>query len=148
MMRGDYNPNAIQDASLTAVEYILDPSIPASQRKYFERFYVLFTNIMALGNIQRREIFAIILAFDEITLLMEMGLYEEARQLMGRELMKMQVSRSVDGFQTLFGQHGIQRTEHIEKVLARTKKRKGIINRIAGGFGGKKKQEYIEEEVY
>jgi len=148
MMRGDYNPNAVQDASLTAVEYMLDPSIPASQRKYFERFYVLFTNIMALGNIQRKEIFAIILAFDEITLLMEMGLYEEARQLMGRELMKMQVSRSVDGFQTLFGQHGIQRTEHIEKVLSRTKRKKGMVGKIAGAFGRKKQPEYIEEEVY
>jgi len=147
MMRGEYNPNAVQDASLTAVEYMLDPSIPASQRKYFERFYVLFTNIMALGNIQRKEIFAIILAFDEITLLMEMGLYEEARQLMGRELMKMQVSRSVDGFQTLFGQHGIQRTEHIEKVLARTKRKKGVLSKIAGGFGRKQKTEYIEEDI-
>lgn len=147
MMRGDYNPNAVQDTSLTAVEYMLDPSIPASQRKYFERFYVLFTNIMALGNIQRKEIFAIILAFDEITLLMEMGLYDEARQLMGRELMKMQVSRSVDGFQTLFGQHGIQRTEHIEKVLARTKRKKGMVSRISGVFGKKKGDEYIEEEI-
>lgn len=144
MMQGDYNPNAIQDASLTAVEYMLDPSIPASQRKYFERFYVLFTNIMALGNIQRKEVFAIILAFDEITALMEMGLYEEARQLMGRELMKMQVSRSVDGFQTLFGQHGIQRTEHIERILARTKKRKGILSRLVGK---KTRPEYTEEEV-
>jgi hypothetical protein len=147
MMRGNYNPDAIQDASLTAVEYMLDPSIPPSQRKYFERFYVLFTNIMALGNIQRKEIFAIILAFDEITLLMEMGLYDEARQIMGRELMKMQVSRSVDGFQTLFGQHGIQRTEHIEKVLARTKRKKGMISKITGGFGKKKQSEYTEEEI-
>ena len=141
----DYGYN--QDASLTAIEYMLDPTIPASQRKYFEKFYVLYTNIMALGNIQRKEVFAIILAFDEITALMEMGLYDEARQLMGRELMKMQVSRSVDGFQTLFGQHGIQRTEHVEKVLARTRRKKGIFSKIAGGFGKKKQPDYIEEEV-
>ena len=144
MMQGDYHPNAIQDASLTAIEYMLDPSIPASQRKYFERFYVLFTNIMALGNIQRKEVFAIILAFDEITTLMEMGLYDEARQQMGRELMKMQVSRSVDGFQTLFGQHGVQRTEHIERIMARTKKKRGMLSKI---IGGRKKPDYVEEEV-
>ena len=148
MMRGEYGSGAMQDASVTAIEYMLDPSIPASQRKYFEKFYVLFTNIMALGNIQRREVFAILLAFDEITLLMEMGLYDEARQIMGRELMKMQISRSVDGFQTLFGQHGIQRTEHIEKVLSRTRRKTGMIGKISGAFGRKKNQEYTEEEMY
>jgi len=132
-------PQQYEDSSLTAIEYMLDPSIPAKERKYFEDFYVMFTNIMALGNIQRREVFAIILAFDEICLLMNMGLYDEARYIMGRELMKMQVSRSVDGFQTLFGQHGIQRTEHIEKVLSRSRKQ-GVLERFTGALGGRKKR--------
>ena len=128
MMRG--SPDQYQDASITAIEYMLDPSIPPSERKYFEKFYIMFTNIMALGNIQRKEVFAIILAFEEIALLMDMGLYDEARYLMGRELMKMQVSRSIDGFQTLFGQNGIQRTEHIERVLAKTRKKSGLLDKI------------------
>ena len=58
--------------------------------------------------------------------------------------MKMQVSRSVDGFQTLFGQQGIQRTEHIERVIARTRRTKGIFGRIAGAFGKKDESEPLD----
>ena len=140
MMRGMDDPR-LDDASLTAMEYMLDPSIPVEERKYFHRFYVMFTNIMALGNIQRKEVFAIILAFDEITMLMDMGLYDEARYIMGRELMKMQVSRSIEGFQTLFGQHGIQRTEHVERVMAQSKKRKGFLSGIGSAIRGNKREE-------
>jgi hypothetical protein len=132
------------DEALTVAEFILDPSIPPKERKYFEKFYVMFTNIMALGNIKRQDVFALLIAFEEICMLMEMGLYEEARNLMGRELMKMQVSRSVDGFQTLFGQQGIQRTEHIERVIARTRGKKGFIGRLGGLFGKKEQEEPLD----
>ena len=140
MMRG-YSQRDVGDEALTVAEFILDPSIPPKERKYFEKFYVMFTNVMALGNIKRQDVFALLIAFEEICMLMEMGLYEEARNIMGRELMKMQVSRSVDGFQTLFGQQGIQRTEHIERVIARTRRKPGIVGRIAGAFGGRKERE-------
>jgi len=144
MMREGADPR-YDDVSLTAMEYMLDPSIPPEERQYFHKFYVMFTNIMALGNIQRKEVFAIILAFDEITMLMDMGLYSEARYIMGRELMKMQVSRSIEGFQTLFGQHGIQRTEHVEQVLERSKKRKGFFAGLGSAIKGRRQQGEIEE---
>jgi len=143
MMRG-YSQQNVGDEALTVAEYILDPSIPARQRKYFDQYYVMFTNVMALGNIKRQDVFAMLIAFEEICMLFEMGLYRDARNIMGRELMKMQVSRSVDGFQTLFGQQGIQRTEHIERVIARTQRKRGVLGRLAGAFGKKEETREID----
>jgi len=112
---------------------MLSPDIPPSERQYFEKFYLMFSKIMALGNIKRTDVFPILIAFDEICILLEMGLYDDARKIMGRELMKMQLSRSVGGFQTLFGGQGIQRTEHIERVIARQKKQ-SLTGKITGMF--------------
>ena len=143
MMRG-YNKDSISDEALTVAEYVLDPSIPQREKKYFDQYYVMFNNIMALGNIKRREVFAMLIAFEEICMLMEMGLYQEARNIMGRELMKMQVSRSIDGFQTLFGQQGIQRTEHIQRVISRSRGKKGFLGKLAGAFGKKEQEEPVD----
>lgn len=143
-MHGEYPRGTVGDESLTVAEYVLDPSIPAKEKKYFDQYYVMFTNIMALGNIKRREVFAMLIAFEEICMLMEMGLFQEARNIMGRELMKMQVSRSIDGFQTLFGQQGIQRTEHIERVIARSRGKKGFLGKLASAFGKKEEREPLD----
>jgi len=143
MMRGS-NREGISDEALTVAEYVLDPSIPPKEKKYFDQYYVMFNNIMALGNIKRQEVFAMLIAFEEICMLMEMGLYQEARNIMGRELMKMQVSRSIDGFQTLFGQQGIQRTEHIERVISRSRGKKGFLSKLSSAFGKKEQQEPLD----
>ena len=143
MMRG-YTKEGISDEALTVAEYVLDPSIPPKEKKYFDQYYVMFNNIMALGNIKRQEVFAMLIAFEEICMLMEMGLYQEARNIMGRELMKMQVSRSIDGFQTLFGQQGIQRTEHIERVISRSRGKKGFLSKLSSAFGKKEPQEPLD----
>ena len=112
---------------------MLSPDIPPSEREHFEKFYLMFSKIMALGNIKRSDVFPILIAFDEVCILLEMGLYDDSRKMMGRELMKMQLSRSVGGFQTLFGQQGIQRTELIERVIARQKKQT-LTGKISGLF--------------
>jgi hypothetical protein len=52
---------------------------------------------------------------------------------MGKEIMKMQCSRSVEGFQTLYGQQGVQRHEQIERIYARRQKR-SLSGRISGAF--------------
>lgn len=143
MMRG-YTKEGMSDEALTVAEYLLDPSIPPKEKKYFDQYYVMFNNIMALGNIKRQEVFAMLIAFEEICMLMEMGLYQEARNIMGRELMKMQVSRSIDGFQTLFGQQGIQRTEHIERVISRSRGKKGFLSKLSSAFGKKEEKEPLD----
>jgi hypothetical protein len=135
---GDFDRNAI----LTAAQYILSPDIPPKERKHFEKFYLMFSKIMALGNIKRQDVFSILLAFDEICMLLELGLYDDARQIMGRELMKMQVSRSVDGFQTLYGR-GIEKREEVQRLLAR-KRKKSFLGRVRGGKSSKEEWEEIE----
>jgi len=124
------------DASLTAVQFLLSPyhDIPPRERKQFEKFYMMFSHIMALGNIQRSDLLGLMISFEEICMLLEMGLYDEARQIMGKELMKMQASRSINGFQTLFGR-GIDRTESIQKVLMKKKKR-GLLGRLSKDTSG------------
>lgn len=102
---------------------------------------MMFSKTMALGNIKRWEVFSILIAFDEICMLLEMGLFEESRQLMAREIMKMQCSRSIDGFQTLFGQSGIARTETINRILSQRSKSTGL-GRLSKLFGGKKQDTY------
>jgi len=142
MSNGEYREDFDRDVALTVTQFLLSPDIPPRERKYFEQFYLMFSKIMALGNIKRSDVFPLILSFEEICMLLDMGLYDEARQLMGKEIMKMQVSRSVDGFQTLYGR-GIEKREEVQRILARRKK-KSISGRISGAFGGKKKEEWEE----
>jgi len=46
----DYTPME-RDEALTVAQFMLSPSVPPSQRRYFEEFYLMFDHIMALGNI-------------------------------------------------------------------------------------------------
>lgn len=149
MTNGEYRYRGMEegdrDSALTVTQFLLAPDIPPKERKYFEQFYLMFSKTMALGNIKRWDVFSIMLAFDEICMLLEMGLYDEARQLMGREIMKMQVSRSVDGFQTLYGR-GIDKREEVQRVLTR-KRKKSLSGRLSGSFGRKSQDEgWVEIE--
>ena len=137
----DYTPFD-RDMAITISQYILSPDIPASERKHFEKFQMLFGKMMALGNIERWDMTGILAGYDEVCLLMEMRLYQEARKLMGRILMEMQCSRSFNGFYTLFGQTGILRTESIKKIIDSSNKssfgKGGFLKRM---FGKKEKEE-------
>jgi len=133
-----------RDAALTVTQFMLSPDIPNAEKKHFEKFYLMFSKIMALGNIERRDIFAMTIAFDEICMLLEMGLYSTARQMMGRELMKIQLSRSVEGLQLLYGQQGVQRSEQVQHVMQQ-RRRKSLGGRIMGAF--KKEEKGSWEQV-
>jgi len=137
---GDYG----RDAALTVTQFVLSPHVPPKERKHFEKYQIMFSQTMALGNIDKEDMFPILLAFDEICMLLEIGLFDEARQIMGREIMKMQLSRSVGGFQTIWSSGGIQKSEHIERVLARQQK-KSLGGRIKGAFRKKKSDTWVEE---
>jgi len=148
MYRGN-NPYAMsvggQEPELTVTQFMLSPDIPPAERYFFDKYYLMFSKIMALGNIERRDVFGLLLAFDEICLLLDIGLYDEARKVMGREIMKMQCSRSIGGFQTLYGQQGVQRTEQINRIYSRTRQ-KTLGSRIANAFrkGGRTEPQWEE----
>jgi len=53
----------------------------------------------------------------------------------------LQLSRSVEGFWTLYGQRGVERTENIQKLLDKTKRKKSIGEKLRGSFGGQKEEQ-------
>ena len=136
-----------RDTALTVTQFMLSPDIPIQERQHFEKFYLMFSKIMALGNIKRDDIYTLIISFEEICILLEMGLYDDARQMMGKELMKIQASRSVDGFQTLYGQQGVNRTESISKVLARQRRKTTLSGKISRAFRGQREEEGSWEQI-
>lgn len=138
MTNNPYPPD-LETEAITVAQYLLSPDIPSSERKYFEKYYLMFSKTMALGNIEKRDIYAILIAFDEICMLLEMGLFEEARQIMAREMMKMQLSRSVGGFHTIWTSGGYTRQESIQKILEEQREKEVVPGRLKRFFKGKKR---------
>lgn len=129
-----------RDTNLSVTQFVLSPDIPTNEREYFEKFRIMFSKIMALGNIERFDMPSFISAYEEVVLLLELGLYQEAREVMGEVQMQIQLSRSDGGFQTLFGQRGVDRREEISKVISNMQP-KGKI------FGLFKKKEEPQEQI-
>ena len=126
-----------KEVAVTVTQFVLKPDIPNRERAYFQRFYVMFSKISALGNIERRDILAFKLTFKIVAILLEKGIYDYAHELMADFLMTLQLSRSVGGFWTLYGQRGVERTESITRLMEK-QKRKTFTDRVKGFFGGKK----------
>ncbi|HDM25313.1 MAG TPA: hypothetical protein ENG24_01805 [Thermoplasmatales archaeon] len=136
-----------KDIALTVTQFVLKPEIPQEEQIYFKKFYVLFSKIAALGNIERQDIIQFKILFKIIAILLENGMYDYAHELMADFLMTLQLSRSIDGFWTLYGQRGIERVEHVRAVMERTRGKKSWVGRIRGMFSrGKVKEEPITEE--
>ena len=114
-MRGDLS--SVESEAIIVAQYLLSPDIPKPERKHFEKYYLMFSKIMALGNIKKQEILSYLIAFEKICMLLEMGLFETARQNMARQMMKMQLSRSVGGFHTIWTSGGYSRQEQISETL-------------------------------
>lgn len=134
--------NVDKDEALTITQYMLDPSIPAKLRDEFEDYWVMFCNTMALGNIDKWDIFAMLLSYDEVCDYLNMGMYRDARMLMGRELTKMQATRSIGGKAMEFLLSNTQKLESVEKLMERRQTRKSVTGRIAAAIRGDEKEEY------
>lgn len=124
-----------KEVAVTVAQFVLKPDIPEQEKAHFQRFYVMFSKIAALGNIERRDILSFKITYKIVAILLENGIYEYAHELMGDFLMTLQLSRSVGGFWTLYGQQGITRTESIERIMGRRKK-SSLGEKIKGAFGG------------
>jgi len=129
-----------KEVAVTVAQFVLKPDIPEQEKAYFQRFYVMFSKIAALGNIERRDILAFKLTYKMVAILLENGVYDYAHELMGDFLMTLQLSRSVGGFWTLYGQQGVQRTEAIERIMGKTKKA-SFGEKLKGAFGAKKTEQ-------
>jgi len=76
---------------ITIAQFMLRPDIPQEQLDYFNQYYVMLGATMTQGFLKRWEQLEHKLAFDEICQLMNMGDYQFARQLMGKELFSLQL---------------------------------------------------------
>jgi len=144
-----YEEDLDKAVAVTVAQFVLKPDIPARERAYFERFYVMFSKIAALGNIRREDILAFKVMYKMIAILLENGVYDYAHELMGEFLMTLQLSRSIGGFWTLYGQRGVERTEHIERIMSRVRKQ-SMASRIKSTLLGRKGEKEIammEEET-
>ena len=140
-----YTEDLDKELAVTVAQYVLRPEIPQREQAYFQRFYVMFSKISALGNIKREDILAFKLTFKIVAILLEKGVYDYAHELMADFLMTLQLSRSIEGFWTLYGQQGVHRTEDIQKIFSQAKKAGGIGSKIKGFFGAKSREEEIPE---
>ncbi len=126
------------DVGITVAEYLLSPAIPISEQEKFKEFSILYCNIMALGNIERHERFAMICAFEEIAILLEWGAYERAHQLMAMELMMMQSSRSIGAMGMMYALRGVERKELVGDIVENIKKKKSLTGRVVSAIKPKK----------
>jgi len=126
-----------KEVAVTVAQFVLKPDIPIRERAYFEKFYVMFSKLSALGNIEREDIISFKLTFKLVAMLLENGVYEYAHELMADFLMTLQLSRSIRGFWTLYGQRGIEATESIERIYGQAEKgRKGLRSKISRAVHG------------
>jgi len=144
-MIGDNYPSS-QDIAITLTQYVLDPSIPSKLKEEFEEYWAMFCNIMALGQIDKWDIFAMLLAFDEVCDYLNMGMYRDARMLMGRELVKMQATRSIGGKAMEYLLSRSEKVESVESLMSRKQRKKSIIGKISSAIRGEPKEKEIQYE--
>lgn len=140
MVDQDYN----RESNATEAEFVLSPDIPQEERNYFTKWWTLIGHLQALGNIQRHEIHASIMAFDLIADIMRIGDFEWAHEEMAKELMIQQKSRSVEGFQTMY-QHGVQKQiiEQTNRDMLGRERRRSWVGRASSVFKNKKEEEVV-----
>jgi len=147
MPEPEFQDDIGQDIALTVTQFVLKPDIPPEEREHFKNFMVMFSKIAALGNIRRQDILKFIVMYNQIVLLLDNGFYDIAREYMGEYLMVLQLTRSIGGFFTLYGQ-GIQRSESISKVLDSTRRRStgGRLSRLFRGKKAESRERYNMDE--
>ena len=142
-----YQPTAQEyDMALTVTQFVLNPDVPPEQRKDFIKFYLMFSKTTATSYIEPEDIYRFKLRFRRIAMLYNRGEFEYANELIAEFLMELQLGRSIKGFWTLYGQHGVQRTEQIEKTFAQMQQNT-TGERVKGLFGRRKKYKPPVEET-
>jgi hypothetical protein len=133
-----------KEISVTVTQFVLKPDIPVKERAYFQRFYVMFSKISALGFIRREDILSFMVTYKMVAVLLENGVYDYAHELMGEFLMKVQLSRSVGGFWTLYGQRGVERQETIQKIM-NDQSKTSLKSRLRWSLFGKREEPTYNE---
>jgi len=121
-----------EQVGFLTIQYLLKPDIPEKYYQEFSKFLLAIDKLTALGNIRREDILRFKLLFSMVIRWYKLGLPQIARQLLAEFLFEMQLSRSVEGFFTVW--QSTQRT--IQEEWARTSgggRRGGFWSRLFGG---------------
>lgn len=135
-----------KELSVTVTQFVLKPDIPVKEKAYFQRFYVMFSKISALGFIRREDILSFMVTYKMVAILLENGVYDYAHELMGEFLMKVQLSRSVGGFWTLYGQRGVEKTENIQRII-NDQSKTSLKSRLRWSFFGRREEPQYNENI-
>ena len=117
------NEEEMRDFAITQADYRLSPDVPIEQRQNFVQFLMMFGKLSALSNIQRQDIPSYLFTFDAIAMAYDDGYYEYAHELQATFLMKLQLCRSIDGFETKWSSGGLTQSRHVEEMLEKTRKK-------------------------
>lgn len=108
------------------IQYLLKPDIPEKYHKEFQKFLIAIDKLSALGNINREDVLRFKILFRMVIRWYKLGLAKIARQFLAEFLFEMQLSRSVDGFFTVW--QSTQRQEMMQM--------QGGMGGGGGGSGG------------
>ena len=105
--------------------------IPPSERKHFEHYAIMISKACPLSNIERKDIPYYQTALEFVAGLVDIGLYEYAREIQAMVLQELLLSRGVGGKQLIIGTSGVRRSEAIEKIV-NEKQKKSFKSKISG----------------
>lgn len=72
--------------------------IPEDEKKHFERFYIMYSKLLALQNLSKSKISFHKARFKRVLNLMEKGLFDDARTEMSDCIMQLQLKTPIKGF--------------------------------------------------
>lgn len=117
-----------------AMQYLLKPDIPEKYYPELSKFILAVDKLSALGNIRREDILRFKILFRMVIRWYKLGLPEIARQHLVEFLFEMQLSRSVEGFFTVWRstQRSIQE-EWAKSTGYGSGRKSGFWSRLFGG---------------
>jgi len=130
------NVDTESEHTMSLAKYMLSTDIPENVRKEFEYLFLLFDKDYALANLLRKDLPYFNSAYEFVTLLLECGLNEYARESMVQVIQDLKLTRSVDALQLKLGITGVQRSETVSRIEQNRIKR-SLGNRIGEAVRGR-----------
>ena len=134
-----YDNDLDKDTAVMIAQFMLDPDIPKDEFIHFQDFYVMFSKIAPLSNIEREDIYKHKVLFKLIAMLLNEGHIRYAHELMAEYLMELQLSRGIDALWTMYGQRGVQSVEYVERMMKKQRKH-GFMDKVKATFGRREKE--------
>jgi len=132
-----------RENAVTMAQFKLQPDVPQEERENFVKFIMMFGKSSASSNIQREDVMNFMWMFDEIAMAYDDGYFDYAHELQANFLTKLQLCRSVGGFETMWSSGGMSKAEQISKFQERTAKRT-FRDKLKGAFGKREPQEPVQ----